>query len=121
MLFFTCQGRSSFNGKKTFPDEGYYENNGVSLCAEHHLQAEKTLLSCEELSMRKPLVKNPEMDKLIRKFHRTEDKELDCAFKMLLQDKKCTWPKIPSHKLWSKGLNKYGFAFSEREYKLRTK
>lgn len=30
-------------------DGGYYIQNGVSLCANHHWQAEKTLLSCDEL------------------------------------------------------------------------
>ena len=30
-------------------DGGYYLNNGVSLCSEHHLDAEKTLISCDTL------------------------------------------------------------------------
>jgi hypothetical protein len=29
--------------------EGYYLNNGVSLCEKHHLMAEQTLVACEEL------------------------------------------------------------------------
>jgi len=30
-------------------DGGYYLDNGVSLCEQHHLEAEKTLISCERL------------------------------------------------------------------------
>jgi hypothetical protein len=30
-------------------DCGYYLDNGVSLCAEHHLQAEQTIISCKTL------------------------------------------------------------------------
>lgn len=29
--------------------EGYFLNNGVSLCEQHHIEAEQTLISCEEL------------------------------------------------------------------------
>lgn len=29
--------------------EGYYLSNGVSLCEEHHIEAEQTILTCEEL------------------------------------------------------------------------
>ena len=35
--------------RKLFADGGYYLNNGVSLCATCHLQAEQTLLAVEEL------------------------------------------------------------------------
>lgn len=35
--------------RKLFPDGGYYLNNGASLCEIHHLDAEKTLLSVEEI------------------------------------------------------------------------
>jgi hypothetical protein len=35
--------------RSLFHDEGYYIENGVSLCEEHHLEAESTILSCEEL------------------------------------------------------------------------
>ena len=35
--------------RRLFADEGYYINNGVSLCTEHHVEAEMTILSCEEL------------------------------------------------------------------------
>jgi len=28
---------------------GYYANNGVSLCEEHHIQAEQTIISCKKL------------------------------------------------------------------------
>lgn len=36
--------------RRLWHDGGYYLENGASLCGEHHLQAEKTLLSCEEIS-----------------------------------------------------------------------
>jgi hypothetical protein len=35
--------------RSLFDDGGYYTDNGVSLCSEHHLQAEQTILSCKEL------------------------------------------------------------------------
>lgn len=35
--------------RRLFPDGGYCENNGVSLCSAHHLEAERTLLDPEDL------------------------------------------------------------------------
>lgn len=35
--------------RKLWSDGGYYLENGVSLCHEHHLEAEATTLSCEDL------------------------------------------------------------------------
>lgn len=35
--------------RKLFDDGGYYLDNGASLCAEHHLQAEDTSLSVEDI------------------------------------------------------------------------
>lgn len=35
--------------RKLFKDGGYYIENGVSVCEVHHLMAEQTLISCEEL------------------------------------------------------------------------
>lgn len=35
--------------RRLWADGGYYLDNGVSLCAEHHLAAEATTLTCEEL------------------------------------------------------------------------
>jgi hypothetical protein len=35
--------------RRLFHDGGYYLNNGASLCEEHHLQAEMTTLSVEEI------------------------------------------------------------------------
>jgi hypothetical protein len=35
--------------RKLFNDGGYYLDNGVSLCADHHLDAEMSRISCEEL------------------------------------------------------------------------
>lgn len=37
--------------RSLWEDGGYYLNNGVSLCAEHHLEAEKTLTSCQMLKI----------------------------------------------------------------------
>ncbi len=35
--------------RRLFPDGGYYLDNGASLCGPHHIEAEKTGLSCEEI------------------------------------------------------------------------
>jgi len=35
--------------RRLFDDGGYYLSNGVSLCPTHHIEAEKTLLSVEEI------------------------------------------------------------------------
>lgn len=35
--------------RRLWIDDGYYVDNGVSVCAEHHLDAEATLISCEDL------------------------------------------------------------------------
>ena len=35
--------------RRLFNNGGYYIDNGASLCATHHLEAEKTILSCEEI------------------------------------------------------------------------
>lgn len=35
--------------RRLFDDGGYYLENGASLCANHHLEAETTNLSCEEI------------------------------------------------------------------------
>jgi hypothetical protein len=32
-----------------FPDGGYYLDNGASLCGEHHIEAEQTVLTCEQV------------------------------------------------------------------------
>lgn len=38
--------------RKLFHDGGYYLGNGASLCEEHHMQAEMTMISVEELRRR---------------------------------------------------------------------
>ena len=38
--------------RKLWSDSGYYLSNGASLCEEHHIAAEQTLISCEELRTR---------------------------------------------------------------------
>jgi hypothetical protein len=35
--------------RKLFHDGGYYLDNGASLCSKHHLEAEMTTISCEEI------------------------------------------------------------------------
>lgn len=35
--------------RRLWDDGGYYLSNGVSLCAAHHIEAEETTISCEEL------------------------------------------------------------------------
>lgn len=35
--------------RRLWPDGGYYVDNGASLCAEDHIRAEQTVLSCEEI------------------------------------------------------------------------
>jgi hypothetical protein len=35
--------------RRLFPDGGYYLDNGASLCEEHHIQAETTVLSTQEI------------------------------------------------------------------------
>ena len=36
--------------RRLFSDGGYYLENGASLCEKHHLEAEQTTLSCDEIS-----------------------------------------------------------------------
>ncbi len=38
--------------RRLWPDGGYYISNGASVCEEHHLKAESTELSCDELRER---------------------------------------------------------------------
>ncbi len=35
--------------RRLFPDGGYYIDNGATLCSEHHMLAEQTVLSCDEI------------------------------------------------------------------------
>lgn len=35
--------------RRLFTDGGYYLNNGASLCEKHHLEAESTVLSCDQI------------------------------------------------------------------------
>jgi hypothetical protein len=35
--------------RRLFPDQGYRLSNGASLCEQHHIEAEMTLLSCEQI------------------------------------------------------------------------
>jgi len=35
--------------RRLFDDSGYYIDNGVSLCEEHHIKAEQTVISCTDL------------------------------------------------------------------------
>lgn len=45
--------------RRLFPDGGYYIENGSSLCQEHHLAAEQTTLSCEEIRAKCDITKFP--------------------------------------------------------------
>jgi len=38
--------------RRLWPDGGYYVSNGASVCEEHHLKAESTEISCDELRER---------------------------------------------------------------------
>jgi len=38
--------------RRLFADGGYYLDNGATLCGEHHILAEETILSCDELRSR---------------------------------------------------------------------
>jgi hypothetical protein len=38
--------------RRLWPDEGYYLENGASVCPEHHILCEQTVVSCEELRER---------------------------------------------------------------------
>lgn len=35
--------------RRLFPDGGYYLDNGASVCENHHIQAEQTVISCDQL------------------------------------------------------------------------
>lgn len=35
--------------RRSFSDGGYYMDNGASLCEKHHIMAEETTLSCDEI------------------------------------------------------------------------
>src|SRR5271168_2324564 len=35
--------------RRLFPDGGYYLDNGATLCEKHHILAEQTILTCEEI------------------------------------------------------------------------
>lgn len=51
--------------RRLFPDGGYILDNGASLCENHHLAAEMTTLSCEEIREKagiKTVVLPPEFD-----------------------------------------------------------
>ena len=43
--------------RKLFEDGGYYLENGASLCEDHHMQAEQTVLSVEEIRSRAKILK----------------------------------------------------------------
>jgi len=45
--------------RKLWPDGGYYLENGASLCEEHHIEAEETRISCDDLRRRAGIMKFP--------------------------------------------------------------
>lgn len=38
--------------RRLFSDGGYYLDNGASLCSKHHIEAEQTILSCDEIRLK---------------------------------------------------------------------
>lgn len=45
--------------RKLWPDQGFYLENGASVCADCHLQAEATTISCDELRSRAGILRFP--------------------------------------------------------------
>src|SRR5271170_6065020 len=43
--------------RRLWVDSGYYLDNGASLCEEHHLAAEMTTLSCEDIRIKAGITK----------------------------------------------------------------
>lgn len=37
--------------RRLFPDGGYYLDNGATLCGDHHIAAEQTVLTCDEIRL----------------------------------------------------------------------
>ena len=61
-LFCDCKDNLSVHHiieRRLWPDEGYYFSNGATLCTQHHVLAEQTVLSveeiCEKIGVKKPL------------------------------------------------------------------
>ena len=50
-VFCDCPAKDAHHiiERRLFDDGGYYLDNGASLCEEHHIKAEETTLSCEEI------------------------------------------------------------------------
>lgn len=57
--------------RRLFDNGGYYMENGVSLCADHHIKAEQTLLSCDELREKAGI------DKIVLPEHLYDDCQYD--------------------------------------------
>jgi hypothetical protein len=57
--------------RRLFPDGGYYLGNGAAVCEEHHLAAEATTLSCQELREKAGI------QKIILPGHLYQDQEWD--------------------------------------------
>lgn len=57
--------------RRLFSDGGYYLDNGASLCAEHHIAAETTLLTCDEIRQKAGITK------IIIPEHLYDDQEYD--------------------------------------------
>ncbi len=38
--------------RRLFADGGYYLGNGASLCEQHHIEAEQTTLTCDEIRLK---------------------------------------------------------------------
>lgn len=57
--------------RRLFDSGGYYLNNGASLCAKHHILAEQTVLSCDEIRQAAGITK------VILPEHFYEDEQVD--------------------------------------------
>lgn len=83
--------------RKCFTDGGYYINNGVSLCSNHHIDAEKGILGCDTLrnvSGIKIIVLPNEFDETL---------EYNKWGEVLSDDNKFKYPRT-KHFSWSEGV-----------------
>lgn len=83
--------------RKCFNDGGYYIDNGVSLCEEHHYDAEKGLLTCDVLRLKSGIMNiilPPEFD---------TELNYDKWGKIIMKDNKFKYPRT-SHFEFSKGV-----------------
>ena len=66
--------------RRLWDNGGYYPDNGASLCEKHHIQAEQTVLSCEDIR------KAAKIESIILPEHLYEDNEYDKWGNILLSN-----------------------------------